>query len=131
MGIITDHIVLVAHGIGAGITVRFTVHLTIRFTARIGALITAHFIVLGATTLGSTADSMTHGITVDTGADIMEATGDGTTHGTITTIIADGTTRHTTSSQEVRANRDTTTDQTTDGMVCAPKPAAALLIQAQ
>ena len=40
-------------------------------------------------------DTTIHGITGDTGADIMEITGDGMIHGTTTTIIADGIILHT------------------------------------
>ena len=43
---------------------------------------------------GIMEDFMTHGITEDTGADIMVTIGDGMTHGTIITITADGITRH-------------------------------------
>ena len=93
------------------------------------ALIGVHSAIIhGDITAITTHGTMTHGTTA---LGMPEATGDGTIHGTITTIIADGTTHHTTSSQEVRPNRDTTTGQTTGGMVCAPKPAAAQLIQVQ
>lgn len=67
----------------------------------------------------------------DIGADTIQATGDGMTHGIITTITADGMTRHTTQNQEVRANQGITTDQTTDGTVCALKQEAAQHIPAQ
>lgn len=52
---------------------------------------------------GIMADTTTHGITEDTGVDItdiMDIIGAGTTLGTIITTIADGTTRHTTITED-------------------------------
>lgn len=91
----TDHIALEVHGIGAGTIIRITVHSTAHITTLTGTLITVHIIVHGATTHGITEDSMTLGTMEDIGADIMEITGDGMTHGTTITTTADGTTRHT------------------------------------
>ena len=55
---------------------------------------TVHTGIRGDMTHGITADTTTHGIMEDTGADIMVTIGDGMTHGTIITITADGITRH-------------------------------------
>ena len=117
------------HGIGADTTVRFTGRTIAHISVLTIALIGVHSAIThGDITAITTHGTMTHGTTA---LGMPEATGDGTIHGTITTTIADGTTRHTISNQEVRLNRDTMTGQTTDGMVCAPKPAAAQLIQVQ
>ena len=88
------------HGIGAGTTVRITVHITV-ITAHI-TVTTIDTGVHGATTHGTTeavtaiTDStihgtMTLGIMEDTTVDIMEATTHGMTHGITTIIITAGT----------------------------------------
>lgn len=87
------------HGIGAGTTVRITVHTTV-IIAHI-TVTTTDTGVLGAMTHGTTevvtaiTDStilgtMTLGITEDTTADTMEATMHGMTHGITTIIIMAG-----------------------------------------
>lgn len=75
---------------------------------------------MDSTTLGTTADimedSMILGTMEDIGADTIQATGDGMTHGIITTITAAGTTHLTTGRHISEASHTTKTDITASAL---------------